>query len=259
MNIFEKETWFLYYLYDPRNNTVCYVGITKNYTRRIRQHLKPLKRNNSPIACLQRHLLTSGKTICGSVIAATKNKHLIDRWEKSSIKRLKRSRGSQIKNIMPGGFCYVELTKEQRVAKSTYIKNNPINKKRGEDLSNLTDDNVLEIYKLVKLYYSNTEIIKMVDFSVSRTQICNIRSGVNWAHLYNENNMVYIPSIPNNGGYSGNEKIDIIHKLSSGYSVDDIKLVYKNISKSDLLRIRDRRIWDKSYYVYDNFFNNLNK
>jgi hypothetical protein len=45
------EPYSLYYLYDPRNDLICYVGITKqNFDNRLRQHLNPVTSNNSAIA-----------------------------------------------------------------------------------------------------------------------------------------------------------------------------------------------------------------
>lgn len=250
----KEKVWNLYYLYDPRNQTVCYIGLTSDFNKRMRQHIKPLDRNKSPIACLQRYLIKDNKSLCGAIIATSKNKYYIEFLEKSNIRRLRNSRGRQIKNVADGGFGYRELTERERQAKSDYIKNNPISTKRGEDLSNLTDENVRTIYSLINMYYSNTEIEKSVDFGVTRTQICNIRAGVNWSHLFKDCSMIYIPSIPNNGGYNGNQKIDIIDRFNCGQSVDDVIKIYNNLSKSDLSRIKDRKIWDKAYHVYDNYF-----
>ena len=39
---------YIYYLIDPRNNEVKYIGKTKTPKRRYRQHLKKLDRNATP-------------------------------------------------------------------------------------------------------------------------------------------------------------------------------------------------------------------
>ena len=44
---------WMYYLYDPRDNSICYVGITKqDFKTRLAQHKSPKKSNMAAIAKL---------------------------------------------------------------------------------------------------------------------------------------------------------------------------------------------------------------
>jgi hypothetical protein len=94
-----------------------------------------------------------------------------------------------------------------------------------------------------------------MDGKVSRTQVSMIRNGCNWSYLFEKENMSNIPSLPNNGGYSGKIKIEIVDKLNSGIGYEALSKEYTNISKSDLKRIEQRQVWSKVWKVYDHFFN----
>lgn len=253
----------LYYLYDPRNHTVCYVGITcASFKRRLRQHRSPKLSNKSPIANLQRFLLKEGKTLLGDVIHTTSSKHYIEFLEKSAIRRLRNKYKGQLKNIQDGGYKSFGMSAETKEKMLKTRRDNGVVYKNGSDCynTNLEDSDVIAIYNLFKQFYSNTEIVKSFPKKLGRTQVSMLRNGSNWGHLFREHNMVVIPSIPNNGGYSGKDKIEIIALLNNNVDILEIKKMYPKLPVSDLKRIKERRIWDKGWNVYDNFYkNNLNK
>lgn len=247
----------LYYLYDPRNQTVCYVGITcASFKKRLNQHRRPKLSNKSPIANLQRLLIKDGKTLLGEVIHTTYSRYYIEFYEKCAIRRLKNRYKSQIKNIQRGGYNSFGMSVETKEKMLKTRTDNGVVYKNGSDCynTNLEESDVKEIYNLFNQFYSNTEIVESFNKKLGRTQVSMLRNGSNWGHLFREYNMVTIPSIPNNGGYSGRDKVEIIALLDKGTSILDVKKSYPKLPISDLKRIKERRIWDKGWYVYDNFY-----
>jgi hypothetical protein len=256
----EKTIYSLYYLYDPRNNKVCYVGITNNPNRRFSQHNRPISTNQSKIAKLAMHLKTLGLKLEGKIIHQSYSRSYIEFLEKSNIRRLRNKYKNQIKNLQDGGYnsfgFHAESIKKMLETKKLNCKPIP----RGESSnSNLKESDVIELYSLILDFYSNTEIVKRMEGKVTRTQVSMIRNGSNWNHLFVENKMFNLPSLPNNGGYTGKEKIEILDKISKGYDYETLSKIYTKLSKSDLKRIQNREIWDKVWMVYDNFFNQVNK
>lgn len=251
----EKTIYSLYYLYDPRNSTVCYVGITKNPKNRFRQHNNPSPTNMSKLAKLVRHLKALSLKLEGKVIHQTYSREYIDFLEKTNIRRLRNKYKNQIKNLQDGGYNSFGLNDESKlkILETRKINNKP--NPKGEACSNIKEEDVLKIYSLIKEFYSNTEIVEFMDGKVSRTQVSMIRNGCNWSYLFEKENMSNIPSLPNNGGYSGKIKIEIVDKLNSGIGYEALSKEYTNISKSDLKRIEQRQVWSKVWKVYDHFFN----
>lgn len=255
----EKTIYSLYYLYDPRNHTVCYVGITNNPKSRFRQHNNPVPSNQSKIAKLCRHLKKQGLKLEGQVIYQSYSRYYIEFLEKTKIRRLRNRYKDKIKNLQDGGYNSYGMHPEAKHKMLETRKRNNKPGPRGESSnSNLKETDVLRIYSLILDYYSNTEIVEMFEGKVGRTQVSMLRYGCNWGHLFTAHNMISIPSLPNNGGYTGKEKIEIVDKISNGYDYETLSKIYTKLSKSDLKRIQNRMIWDKVWMVYDNFFNQVN-
>ena len=64
-----EEEYKLYYLFDPRDDILCYVGITKQrFQDRLNQHKNPVPNNKTPIAKLQRFLKKNGMSLYGRVM-----------------------------------------------------------------------------------------------------------------------------------------------------------------------------------------------
>lgn len=256
----EKTIYSLYYLYDSRNSKVCYVGITNNPARRFCQHNRPKSTNQSKIAKLSRHLKTIGLKLEGKIIHQSYNRSYIEFLEKSNIRRLRNKYKGQIKNLQDGGFNSFGLHPEsiKKMLETRKINNKPTPKGEKSN-SNLKESDVIELYSLILDFYSNTEIVNKMNNKVTRTQVSMLRNGSNWNHLFSEKGMINIPSLPNNKGYTGKEKIEIVNKISKGYDYETLSKIYTKLSKSDLKRIQNRDIWDKVWMVYDNFFNQVNK
>lgn len=78
----EEKEYSLYFLYDPRTNILCYVGITKQmFKDRLLQHKNPVPSNQAPIAKLQRYLKNNNLTLYGEVMLSG-DKEEIEREQK---------------------------------------------------------------------------------------------------------------------------------------------------------------------------------
>ena len=248
----------MYYLYDPRNCIVCYVGITTNFNKRLKQHQKPKDSLNTRIAKLQRSLLQKGLSLSGAVIAESYSKYYISFLEKRNISRLRYTRGcKQIQNISNGGYDGYTHSDEviSKMLETRRINNKPI--PRGEQIynTNLTESDIKHIYDLINQGYSNTDILSIVE-NTSRTQISMIRNGSNWNHLFVKYNMVSIPSMPTLGCITGKERVDMLRDIDSNIDINLLVEKYPKISKSDINRIVAKRIWKKCWKVYNDYFKN---
>ncbi len=252
----QETKYCLYYLYDPRNMIVCYVGVTNNFKTRLGQHCRPKPTLQTKIAKLQRFLLKNGMSLIGEPILFTDNKDYVSMLEQRSIKRLFRSRGKkQIKNTADGGYSGYTISKEVRAKMlATRLRNNKP-PKCGEESpqAKLTEGDVLKVYSLIKQYYSDVEIVTMIDKDVGRTAIASLRRGGNWKHLWIKEGMFVVPSIPVvKNGLSTQSKISLIKDIENGMSTLDIRLKYK-MGSTDIERIRSRSLWATVWNVYDNF------
>lgn len=248
----------MYYLYDPRNCIVCYVGITTNFNKRLKQHQKPKDSLNTRIAKLQRNLLQEGLSISGAIIAESYSKYYISFLEKRNISRLRYTRGfKQIKNISDGGYDGYKHSDEviNKMIETRRLNNKPV--ARGEQIynTNLTESDIKNIYDLINKGYSNVDILSIVK-NTSRTQISMIRNGSNWNHLFVKYNMVSIPYMPTLGSITGKERIDIFRDIENGVDINLLTEKYYKISKSDINRIIEKRIWKKCWKVYNDYFKN---
>lgn len=122
----------MYYLYDPRNSTVCYVGVTTNYKKRLKQHQNPKDSLNTRIAKLQRYLLNNNLSLSGAIIAESSSKYYISFLERKNISRLRLTKGcNQIKNTSDGVYGGYTHSKEiiSRMLETRRIRDRKIWKK----------------------------------------------------------------------------------------------------------------------------------
>ncbi len=249
----------LYGLIDPRTNKICYIGITKSTLKvRLRQHNSPKSTNEAPIAKLSRYLKVKKMNLSIVLLETTETQEEIFDKEIQYIKKYKQN-GYKLKNVQAGG----QLTGNALESILKGNKNYKINKElglhknlKGENnpISIFTNEQVLKIYKLIKKFYSNEEIIDKMDLKCRNTVIQAIRSGQNWKHLWVENFNEMIPAIfMTKNGIKPREKLLAIDLMIKGYSLDHIGKKFPRI-KYDIYKVRDKKIWVKVWEVYYNFY-----
>ncbi len=260
------EPYYLYFLIDPRTNSVCYVGLTKQkFKTRLNQHRSPKKSNEASIAKLQRKLKEEGLTLQGNVVAKG-SREFIEAMERYYISgfRLRLGKNS-IKNHQIGGLDAYGLapeskkkaweTKQKKKAEGLYEI------KQGEKSSahKITEQDVLNIYNLIKQFYANSEILEMLNLNIGVTGLCQIRNGNNWKYLFERENMINIPSMNVvKGALNSQDKIAVMHLIVEGKTNQEIREKYK-LQSNDITRIRDRDLWRLAWNVYDNYIIKNNK
>lgn len=178
------------------------------------------------------------------------------------IKVIKKYRDNniKIKNVQDGGILTINQAKSYKMAKRTR-SDNP-NKKimRGNSSpSHILDENeILNIYKLIKECYSNNQIIKKLNLKVKNTTICAVRSGQNWGYLFKEHFDEVIPSIfvydkNGNGGLEPRYKLLVIDLIVKGYTKKQITDKLPRI-KNDFNSIKNKQIWKKAWKIYYKFY-----
>lgn len=253
--------YVVYCLVDPRYNCVCYIGLTKQkFRKRLLQHRNPAKTNKSAIAKLQRHLIKNNLTLQGHELVSG-DKDDVGRFEKNTIKYLRNKYGRKsLKNHQDGGFnSYGKCLKSKKKTLTTVQKNKNKYKYRGGENSSsnkILKDQVLQIYLLINNFYSNREIIDILELPIGLTGICAIRKGRVWTKLFKDKNMIFIPSLNTyKGAATSQEKIDILNRIEKGEPINKIRDFYNNkVSLSDLKRIKDKKLWKMAWNVYNNYY-----
>lgn len=238
----------LYYLFDPRTNKVCYIGITsQDFNKRLNQHKNPSKNNKTKIAKLQRFLLKNKMSLYGSVIIESENRNLIQQLEIEHIKNFDKK---NLKNIEDGGYLSPRSTESALKAAKTR-KNNGYVTLKGEDngSSIFKEVEILKIYELIKQYYTNIEIIEILNLNVNNTTIQSLRTGQNWNWLWKKHFIKEIPSFyMSKNGINPRLKFKIINDILNNKSNDEIINNYKNEYKgitTDIYKIRNKKCWTK--------------
>jgi len=260
------EPHYLYVLVDPRSDKVCYVGITKQeFKKRLLQHRNPRKTNEASIAKLQRFLKSNNLTLQGEVLAKGSEK-FISILEKYTISGFWKYLGKDsLKNHLIGGRdAFGSAPESKQKAWETISKNRAEGKyesREGEKSSSskITELDVLKIYDLIKKFYSNKEILKLLSLDIGITGLCQIRNGSNWKYLFKRENMINIPSMNVVEGALGTQdKIEVLKMIENNFSNKEIQLKYK-LNTTDLERIRAKSLWKLAWNVYENYFKPLNK
>lgn len=238
----------LYYLFDPRTDKICYVGITsQEFKRRLNQHKNPSKNNKTKIAKLQRYLLKNKLTLYGSIIFESNDESVIQQLEINKIKYFGKS---NLKNIEDGGYLSPRSTESALKAVKTRRKNG-YNAAKGENngSSIFTEKQILNIYKLIKGYYTNIEIIKKLNLNVTNTTIQSIRTGQNWNWLWAKHFNLKIPSFyMSKNGINPRIKLDILKDIINNKSNKEIINKHYNQYngiKTDIYKIRNKKCWNK--------------
>jgi hypothetical protein len=258
--------YYLYFLIDPRKDEVCYVGLTKqDFKKRLLQHKNPKASNEASIAKLQRHLKKQGLTLGGEIVAKG-SRDFIEVLEKWTITGFWKYMGkNSIKNHQIGGFgAFGQAPESKRKAWETIAKRKAegkYEKIEGEKSSSskITEKDVLDIYDLIKKFYSNKEILRILPLNIGITGLCQIRNGNNWNYLFKRENMINIPSMNVvEGALKSQEKLQVLSLVEDGKTNKEIQLKYK-VRTTDLDRIRRRDLWKLAWNVYENFYKPLNK
>jgi predicted GIY-YIG superfamily endonuclease len=247
----------IYGLIDPRTSLICYIGYTtQKLTRRLGQHNSPKRTNMSKIAKLKRSLGDSKFTIielydCSSIEDMySKEIELIAKYK---------SEGFKLYNLQDGGL----INKNPTESILTMLESREKNKKnhivvRGEasHSAKLSEIEVLYIYKLIKEFYSNEEIlVKLSNKCVANTTISMIRSGSNWSHLWKQHFTNKIPSLKRDSirGYNTRVKLALVELLDKGCDVEDLLKIYSRINRFDLKKIQRKELWKPIWEVYNKF------
>lgn len=252
---------FMYYLYDPRDNSICYVGITKQkFKNRLSQHRSPKKSNMASIAKLQRHLKSIGLTLSGEVVLKGSEK-LVSMFEKYMVTGFKMYLGrDSIKNHQIGGrdafSCAPESKQKAWITRNENLKSGKTSILRGEASASakITEKEVLEIYSLIKQFYANSEILDKLFLPIGITGLCAIRNGTNWSELFKKEGMINIPSMNVvKGALNSQEKLKVLSLIEQGVDFKVIQETYK-VQTTDLTRISNKTLWKMAWNVYENYY-----
>ena len=268
---FYKESlgvpYYLYFLIDPRNDKVCYIGLTKQiFQKRLKQHRSPKSTNQAAIAKLQRHLKTQNMTLNGEIVAKG-SKEFIEMLEKWAISghRLYLGRKS-IKNHQAGGsdtYGFSEESKKKAWETRTAKKEaGEIKFLQGESSNThkVKENEVLQIYEMIKKGYANNEIVEHLKLPIGKTGLAQIRKGKNWNYLFIRENMKIIPSMNvMKEALGSQEKIQVMILIEQGKTNKEIQKMYK-LQSTDIERIRNKTLWKMAWNVYENYYkSNQNK
>lgn len=259
---FKGIPYYLYFLIDPRNDEVCYVGLTKQlFSKRLGQHRNPKITNQASIAKLQRHLKTKGLSLKGEVVAKGSQKFIesLERWSIAYYNFIIDE--NLLKNHQKGGLDGYGLADESKQkAWKTREHNRKLGKHKNTEGENsnshiLTEVQVLEIYKMIRSLYTNKEIIESLNLKIGVTGINQIRQGKAWKYLWDKEKMIEIPSMNTvKGALNSQEKIQVMTLIKEGKSTKEIQKIYK-LQTTDIDRIRNKTLWKMAWNVYDNFYN----
>lgn len=260
------EPHYMYYLYDPRDDSLCYVGITKQkFQNRLGQHRNPIPTNMAAIAKLQRHLKTLGLTLSGEVVLKG-SEDLVSMFEKYMVTGFKIYVGRDcIKNHQIGGrdafSCAPESKQKAWITRNKNLKSGKTKTLKGEDSASakVTEEQVLKIYSLIKQFYTNSEILDIMQIPIGITGLCAIRNGSNWNHTFEREGMINIPSMNVvKGALNSREKIEVLKLIEKGIDFKEIQKKYK-VQYTDLTRIKEKTLWKMAWNVYENYYKQLNK
>ncbi len=252
---------WMYYLYDPRDNSLCYVGITKQkFQSRLGQHRSPKKSNMASIAKLQRHLKSIGLTLQGEVVLKG-SEELVSKFEKYMVTGYKMYAGKDsIKNHQIGGreafSCAPESKQKAWVTRNENLKSGKTTIIRGEDSASakVTEKQVLEVYSLIKQFYTNSEILDKLSLPIGVTGLCAIRNGTNWRELFIKEGMINIPSMNVvKGALNSQDKLKVLSLIEQGLDFKEIQKTYK-VQTTDLARIKEKTLWKMAWKVYENYY-----
>lgn len=242
-----KRGFLIYGLINPKSDKICYIGYTTQLlSTRLRQHNNPVTNNNSKVAKLLRHLIKENlKFSIVEIDDCINEKEMY----KSEIKHIKEysEKGYKLYNLQEGGCSSKNPVESYKKAYKTALKRGTFLKSRKgseNEKAVLNENEVLEIYKLIKQNYSNEEIYKKYNIKCKISTIKALRNGQNWQHLWNLHFDKKINSLKClNSGYNPRIKLKIIDLIEKNYELNHIHKWFQKVSKSDLKRIKNQEIW----------------
>jgi group I intron endonuclease len=149
------------------------------------------------------------------------------------------------------GLCSKETKQKISLTRLNHLN---LNVPFGENHPNayLNENQVIEIYKLIKKYYSNNEIISKLNLNLQSGSITNIRYGITWNYLWHKHFKFPYPGFPSKkNGVSFRIKMKIIEFLDKGYEIDHISKWIKRVNKYDIKYASEKKIWKKVWDIYE--------
>ena len=115
----------------------------------------------------------------------------------------------------------------------------------------LTENQVIQIYNLIKKYYSNNEIIEKLNLPIQSGSITNIRYGITWNFLWHDHFKLPYPGFPSrHNGVPFRVKMKIIELIDKGYTVEHISKWIKRVNKYDIKYASTQKIWKNVWKIY---------
>ena len=249
----KKQSYFIYGLIDPRTNSLCYIGCTRRPMKiRLRQHNNVPLTQVSKIANLSKTLKRLGLSFSMIKICTCQSEQEMYDKEVYYISYFRRQ-GYNLRNIQLGGKltvneaeCYKRASITKKSLRHTYVD------QTGENhpMSKVSKDTVIEIYSFIKQGWNNEEIQSMYP-TLNLSGLKALRSGQNWKDLWLEHLDVKIPSIPSQTNkYNTSYKLDLVEKLENGAPYTTVAEEFPLVSKADIKRIAEKKIWQKVWDLY---------
>jgi len=250
-----ENKYKVYGLIHPKTNQICYIGYTKQLlNKRLSQHNCPKKNNMCYLAKCKRSLKNEKFNI-----VLLKNYNTEEEMLKGEIDYISyyKSLNYKLYNLQEGGNKTSNTKESLKRMIITRNKNNKWHSLKGEDhgQSLLSEIEVLDIYKLIKEFKSNRDIL--IDYpNLKRTTLNQIRKGKTWKHLFVNHFTKSIPSLKNfsKHSYSSNIKIEIIKLINNNIDLKDINIKYNALTISDLNRIKCKQIWIPVWKLYEEYY-----
>ena len=249
----KMKEYIVYGLIDPRNGSICYIGITKRGLRtRLREHNNPKSTLSTIISKVGRHLKKNELKFEGVILL---NNLTLDQANNEEIKLIIKFKSiCKLYNEKPGGSVGYQSERSKLQISTSRLNNGNCVYKNGEDhcKSTYTEKQVIEIYKLIKKYYSNNEIINKLNLDCKSGTITNLRYGHTWRVFWEKNFKYPIEGFPSReGGVPFRVKIRIIKLIDSGFSIEHISRWIKRVNKYDIKYASQKKIWAKAWVIYE--------
>jgi group I intron endonuclease len=149
------------------------------------------------------------------------------------------------------GLCSKETKQKISLTRLTHPNLNIPSREKHPNVI-LSEKQVIEIYKLIKKYYSNTEIISKLNLKIQSGSITNIRYGITWNNLWHRYFTYPYPGFPSKkNGVPFRVKMKIIELLDKGHKIDHISKWIKRVNKYDIKYASDKKIWKNVWKIYE--------